>query len=109
MLVWQRCRYTAAPATVQATAQRGGQSIMPFYPFALKFFWGFLFFFTLPLLVFVHTFAGRWESVTAAGFDVHLSFLCGIHERFASRGNAEWCEDGDYLLNRGRDIKAPVL
>lgn len=49
----------------------------------------------------MQAFAGRWKSVTAAGFDVRLSFLCGIHERFASRGNAEWCEDRDYLLNRG--------
>lgn len=72
---------------------------MPFYLFALKFL--VFLFFTLPLLVFVQAFAGRWKSVTAAGFDGRLSFLCGIHERFASRGNAEWCEDGDYLLNRG--------
>lgn len=40
-------------------------------------------------MVFVQAFARRWKSVTAAGFDVHLSFLRGIHERVASRGNAE--------------------
>lgn len=55
-------------------------------------------FFTLPSFVFVQAFAHRWKFVTAGGFDVHLSFLCGIHERFASRGNAEWCKDEDYLL-----------
>lgn len=57
----------------------------------------------------MQAFARRWKSVTAAGFDVHLSFLCGIHERFASRGNAEWCKDEDYLLNGGTHKTACVL
>lgn len=75
---------------------------MPFYLSALKFLGFFLPSPPHPTaFVFVQAFAGRWKSVTAAGFDVRLSFLSGIHERFASRGNAEWCEDRDYLLNRG--------
>lgn len=44
MLVWQRCRYTAAPATVQATAQRGGRKHNALLSLCLKIF-GFFFFF----------------------------------------------------------------
>lgn len=31
-------------------------------------------------------FARRGKSVTAAGFDAHLSFVGGVNERFDSRG-----------------------
>lgn len=79
----------------------GVESIKPFYLFALIL--------TLLSFVFVQAFARRWKSVTAAGFDVRLSFLCGIHERFASRENAEWCKDKDYLPNRRNHKTAWVL
>lgn len=74
MLVWQRCRYTAAPATVQATAQQGGRKHNALLSLCLKIFG--VFFLPSPpptAFVFVQAFAGRWKSVTAAGFDVRLS------------------------------------
>lgn len=38
------------------------------------------------LFISVKAFAHRGKSVTAAGFDVHLSFVGGVNERFTSTG-----------------------